>query len=368
MKRKKKFKKVLLLIMVVAICIVLYFKVFAAKTGINVIMWDNIYNENNLTFFYENSDSIDENTKLKNLNSTYNVAELISTEGSEIKKVLKTTEILNTIIEYDDVKDSLYYNGYDILKEKGVNKKTSARDMAIIERDLLLSVGIISRVGEFRKESPQFQKLPNYYVVEYWSTEYNKWVMIDFLDKGYFELNNKPLSSIEVLDGDVKNLVYVGSSTQNDYRRKIKKYLNSYTIAIDNTLATKKSNSNVTYIKDSKDIDIVIKGNYIYPTIFTQNKDLFNIAPGVEANGEDSKAYLILMKKPVNGKEEGVKFVAAAFKNGAVIDECYIKINKEAFEKVNKYKEFDLEKGENTIELSIDGNNVIDTIKINKNK
>lgn len=368
MKRVKNVKKILLLIMVIGICVVLYFKIFAMQTGTRVITWDNIYNENNLTFFYEDKEAHNNNTKLKGLDETYNVNTLVSAEESEIKKVLKTTEILNIIVEYDDVKDSLNYNGYDILKEKGVNKKTSGRDMAIIERDLLLTAGFVSRIGEFRKEGPQFESSPNYYVVEYWSTENNKWVMIDFIDKGYFESSNKPLSAIEVLNSDIKDLTYIGKSTQNDYRRKLKKYLNSYTIAIDNTLSFRNSNSNVTYINDSKDIDIIVNGNYISPTIFTENKDIFSIAPETEISGSDSKAYLILMKKPVTGKAGNTTFVTGAFENGAIIDECYIKINDGALEKVDRYKEFNLEKGENTIELSTDGQNIISTIKIKKNK
>lgn len=364
----KKVKKALLLVMLIAVCVVLYFKVFAVNKGTRVIEWNNIYNEGNLTFFYENQDSINESTKLKNLNDTYNISGIISEEETELKKVIKTTEILNTILEYDDVKESLNNNGYDILKEKGVKKKAAAKDMAITERDLLLSAGYISRVGEFRKKQPQFEKSPNYYIVEYWSPKYNKWVMVDFLDKGYLEKSNTPLSAIEVLESDVKELIYVGSSTQNDYRKKLEKYLNSYTIAIDNTLSSRKSNSYVTYIKNSKDVDIIVKSNYINPTIFTQNKDLFSITPGVEATGEDSRAYLILMKKPVSGKEESLAFVTGAFKDGSIIEECYIKINDGDFEKIKMYKEFELKKGENTIQLSMNGSEVISTIKIKKDK
>ena len=91
----KRMKKILLLIMVIGICVVLYFKIFAMQTGTRVITWDNIYNENNLTFFYEDKEAHN-NTKLKGLDETYNVTSLVSSEEREIKKVLKTTEILNT--------------------------------------------------------------------------------------------------------------------------------------------------------------------------------------------------------------------------------------------------------------------------------
>lgn len=368
MKKSRGIIRGLLLVVIIGVCALLYFKVFNKERGIQVITWDNIYNENNIEFFYENKDSVNNDKRIKNLDDTYSVNKFVSEENSEINKVIKTTEILNDIVEYDDVKDTLKYNGYDILKEKGTAKKTSGRDMAIIERDLLLSAGFISRTGEFRTKDPQFDSNPSYFVVEYWSDQYNKWVMIDFRDEGYLESNNTPLSAIEVLTGNIKDLTYVGKSTQNDYRRKLKKYLNSYSIPIDSTLSTTKSNSYVTYLTDVKDISIVVNGNYILPTIFTQNKNLLEVKPGTEISGKDSRPYLIIMKKPVSGKEEKLTFVVGAFENSSIIKESDIKINDGAFEKVSKYKEFDLEKGENTIELSTDGQNVISKIVIKNNK
>ncbi|MCR4945213.1 MAG: hypothetical protein K5986_12450 [Clostridium sp.] len=368
MKKSKGIIRGLLLIVIIGICAALYFKVFNTGKGTIVTTWDNMYNENNLEFFYETQDSIASDKRIQNLKDTYSVEQLVSGETSEINKVLKTVEILNSAVEYDDVKDTLKYNGYDILKEKGTGKKTSGRDMAIIERDLLLSAGFISRTGEFRKEDPEFKSKPSYFVVEYWSEQYNKWVMVDFIDKGYLESNGVPLSAIEVINSDIKDLTYVGKSSQNDYRKKIKKYLNSYTIPIDSTLSTTKSNSYVTYVKDSKYVQIMVNGNYILPTIFTQNTNLFGFKPGAEITGKDSRPYLILMKKPVSGKEEKLTFVVGAFENGSIINDCYIKINDEGFEKVSKYKEFDLRKGENTIQLSTDEQNVISTIVLKSHK
>ena len=172
--------------------------------------------------------------------------------------------------------------------------------MAYIERDILLASGFISRIGEFRKEAPQFENTPSYYVVEYWSKEYKKWIMIDFRDQGYFEKENNPLSAIEIIDEKLKDLTYIGNDTQNNYRKKLSEYLSSYTIAIDNTLPMENSNSYITYCKETKDIDLKKGSEFIKPTIFTTSKSLFQMSPTDKPTVKDTKAYLILMKKPIH--------------------------------------------------------------------
>ena len=228
MANKNKFKlvKVILFALIIIGCATLYFKNFSNNKGLRVIEWDNIYNDNNITLFYQ--DIEEKPNSIKKLDSVYSVSKIVNNNKSELEKVLQTVDILKSIIEYDDVDSSVAKDGYAILEEKGGNKKVSDRDMAIIERDILLAAGFVARVGEFRKEVPQFQKNPSYYVVEYWSKENNKWIMVDFKDKGYLEKGGVKLSSIEVLGEKLKDLTYIGNSSQNDYRKKISKYLSSY--------------------------------------------------------------------------------------------------------------------------------------------
>lgn len=132
-----------------------------------------------------------------------------------------------------------------------------------------------------------------YYVVECWSKEYNKWVMIDFIDKGYFDNEGFPCSVMEVLENDIRNYNYTGSSNRRDYIPMLKKALYTYTINIDNTTDIKRSNSYITYIKDKESIALKFKGNYIGPTIFTENKELINKNSIDSTVSKDEKAYLI---------------------------------------------------------------------------
>ncbi|PRR81284.1 hypothetical protein [Clostridium vincentii] len=366
-KTKKPIARILLLVLVVVGCSLLYMKFFKTNKGLLVSTWENVYNENNINLFYMEENALDSSTNLKALNETYNIQEIVSKVVDEKEKVLKTTEILNDIIEYDDVADSISLNGNGILKEKGTNKKVSGRDMAYIERDVLLASGFISRIGEFRQEDPQFENIPSYYVVEYWSPEYKKWIMIDFRDEGYFEKENNPLSATEVIDEKIKDIIYIGNDTQNNFRKKLNKYLSSYTIAIDNTLPMENSNSYITYIKDTEDIHLKKDSEFIKPTIFTTSKSLFEMNPTDKATGKDTKAYLILMKKPVQ-ETTVISYVVAGFKDGAVIDKAYLRVNGESFEKFEKYKDIEIKEGTNDIELSLDGVNVISKIVIENNK
>lgn len=360
----KRLIKIVLLVAVVAIVIFLYKKNFEVEKGLKVSLWDNGYNENNITFFYEDMEVKESNENIEKLRSTFNVKELISTETQEIDKVLKTVDILKSIITNDDVAETNINNGYDILMEIGERKKVSERDMAIIERDILLAAGFKSRVGEFRKEKPQFQSNPSYYVVEYFSLEYNKWIMIDFQERAYLKEENTPVSSIDIIGMDFKNLTYVGNNDIKEYKKTINKFLSSYTIAIDNTVEYKKSNSFVTYYSGDKDIDLKKGKVFIAPTIYTSSKDMFIKSPVEIGKKDDKKPYLIIMKKPVNEVSD-YTFVIGAFKNGSVINDYYIRVNNKEMTKVSTiYYEVKLELGNNIIELSQDGKEVTSKVEI----
>lgn len=364
--------KIILGILLLGSAIVMSIMNHKTPKGINIISWDNYYNENNIVFFYENS----LNKNLKMLDLTYKVNELTREETSEINKVLRTIDILNNIVECDDVKETELSSGYEILLEKGQSRKVSKRDMAIIERDLLVTTGFDARIGIFRKHNAQFDKNSEYYVVEYWSTEHNKWIMIDFLDKGYFFEGDNKLSSIEVLTKDIKQIAYIGKNTQKDYKNKIKDYLNSYSLPIDNTISRSKSNSYVTYVKDDSGVEIKIHDRFLPPTIFTKELKLFEKSPFDKQIATDEKAYIILgqstSKEDDNGdsskNKDRIKLVIGGFRDDSIMDTYYLNINNLGYEQVDKYKEIDLSQGITKIELSLDGINTISNIVINNEK
>ncbi len=373
----KKIKNRFIGILVFLICIILFFVHFSKINQVKefeVLTWDNYYNENNITFFYDDEN----NEEIKSLDSTYKVKELLNESNEEIDKVLKSIDILNSICQYDDIDDLNQKSAYDILKNLGGRKKVSAKDMAIIERDLLASYGFKSRVGVYRMKDAAFEPKYNYYVIEYWSNENNKWVMIDPLDRGYFRERDTLLSATEVMNKEFNPLFYVGKTKEKEYKKNFKKYLDSYSIQIDNTVKNNKSNTLITYIKNEKALEIKFKDKFAPPTIFTQDTKLFEKSPEDNRVGQDEKAYLILMEKQDlvkitdnnQGKEQNknsIFMILGAFKDGKIMDEYYLSTNNSDYEKIKKYKEVEIPKGETELNLSIDGINSISKIILRKN-
>lgn len=364
-KKTKIARGILILILIIGGTALVYKNKTTMK--VSVKQWDNIYNENNLVFFY--GDSKDE--KIKVLNELYNIGNEVSGESDALKKAIKVSELLESIITFDDVQNSKSINGFDIIKEKNGAKKASARDVAIIYRDFLGSVGLTARVGEFRRTSTQSKNQKSYYVVEFWSKNHNKWVMVDFIDHGYFDNQGFPCSATEVLNSDIKTLNYAGKSDRNEYIQNIKKALYNYTVAIDNTTDMSKSNSYLTYIKDKEDISIIFKEKFLPPTIFTENEELINKNPLDLTIGSDEKPYIILMKKQKENTTEEISensFIIGGFKSGSIMNKFYLRINNGAFEEMESYTDLYLEDGINTIEISLDGKNTLNKIEIEYNK
>lgn len=373
----KKFIKKILILLIIAILFIIYFISLGKERGIRVVNWDNYYDGNSIEIFYEPiRKELGVNEKLEKFERTYKVNTIVSSEKTEINKILKICEILYTIVDPDDIYKTKYLNGYDILLSKGDNKKVSERDAAIILRDLLLTIGYESRIGVFRKESPQFENNSEYYVVEYWSPEKNKWIMVDFIDKSIPMFKEEPLGSVELVGmkglGNIEFINIKGEEIDGKIR-EIKKYISSYSIPIDNTLSRKRSNSCITYVSSDRDVDFISNDMFLPPTIYTKNKELFDQSPFSRKKYNDEKAYLIFMKKIPSEKSENdennkYEFIIDSFKNGTTIKEYYLNINNAGFEKVHDHKEYILKEGINKIELSLGGKNIISSVEIIRDK
>ena len=224
--------------------------------------------------------------------------------------------------------------------------------MSIIIRDFITSVGYNARIGEIRCSKKDEDKYDRYYIVEYYSDKYNKWIAIDIVDGGYFTFENTPCSGVELVERKKSELRYIGNMSEEEYFSNKKNLFKSYTIMIDNTVDRIKSNSVITYITSKEEIALTYANESLMPTIYTENTALFTKSPEVELVAEDDKAYIILMKS----EEEGVeRFVVGGFKDGSIISEYYVGRNDGSFEKVNEYFEVELIKGENMISISCDG-------------
>lgn len=355
-------KKLLMIIIVAVVLGGLGYGIYDSvkpKEKYEIKLWNNIYNGDSIALFYEEESDL----RIEMLRALYNL-DKIDKGDDEINYILKVSEVAGKVVTLDNVDDTKALNGYDIIRLIGEKRIVSAKDMAIIVRDFITSVGYDARIGEIRCSKKDEDKYDIYYIVEYYSNKYNKWIAVDIVDGGYFTFENTPCSGVELVEKGVSQLKYIGKVSSEEYFSDKKDLFKSYTIMIDNTVDRVKSNSVITYITSKNEITLTYGDKALMPTIYTENRELFTKAPNSEGEVEDDKAYIILMKS----EEEGVeKFVVGGFKNGKIMDEYYVGRSNGTFEKVNEYFELELIKGKNMISISCDGVNEDARIEITYN-
>lgn len=355
-------KKLLMIIIVAVVLGGLGYGIYDSvkpKEKYEIKLWNNIYNGDSIALFYEEESDL----RIEMLRALYNL-DKIDKGDDEINYILKVSEVASKVVTLDNVDDTKALNGYDIIRLIGEKRIVSAKDMAIIVRDFITSVGYDARIGEIRCSKKDEDKYDIYYIVEYYSNKYNKWIAVDIVDGGYFTFENTPCSGVELVEKGVSQFKYIGKVSSEEYFSDKKDLFKSYTIMIDNTVDRVKSNSVITYITSKNEITLTYGDKALMPTIYTENRELFTKAPNSEGEVEDDKAYIILMKS----EEEGVeKFVVGGFKNGKIMDEYYVGRSNGTFEKVNEYFELELIKGKNMISISCDGVNEDARIEITYN-
>ena len=355
-------KKLLMIIIVAVVLGGLGYGIYDSvkpKEKYEIKLWNNIYNGDSIALFYEEESDL----RIEMLRALYNL-DKIDKGDDEINYILKVSEVASKVVTLDNVDDTKALNGYDIIRLIGEKRIVSAKDMAIIVRDFITSVGYDARIGEIRCSKKDADKYDIYYIVEYYSNKYNKWIAVDIVDGGYFTFENTPCSGVELVEKGISQLKYIGKVSSEEYFSDKKDLFKSYTIMIDNTVDRVKSNSVITYITSKNEITLTYGDKALMPTIYTENRELFTKAPNSEGEVEDDKAYIILMKS----EEEGIeRFVVGGFKNGKIMDEYYVGRSNGTFEKVNEYFELELIKGKNMISISCDGVNEDARIEITYN-
>lgn len=362
----KKRKSIGLGILVIVLSIV-GFWIFSQRDGerdytTKIEKWDNLYSGKNIKFYYIDS-SISEIATLK---SKYKVETLTDENTSEIIKCTHVNKWLSekgepSLTDMDTNKDA-----EELLSILTAEKKISQKDYNTILQELLSSIGINVRVGEYRLNG-------NYSVLEIWDSKFNKWIMFDTVTGGYFKKGDEPLSAIQMLREDLSQLKVGGDEDRALEKKSIKildKYLGSYSIRIDNSKYEGSIiNSYITYIKDIKDAQLETSKGYIPPTIFVDNDSLFNISPYEEyVNDKSDEIPTIIFAKKNIKDDEGdyIKFTLGAFMNSIMSEEFYVRVNQGEFIKVDTYYNLSIEKGVTTIEISLDGINPLRQVVIKK--
>ncbi|KOA19446.1 hypothetical protein CLHOM_22370 [Clostridium homopropionicum DSM 5847] len=363
---RRRLIKIILLLLIITIgfMIGIYLKEKEKTVGLNLNIWDNMYNEGNLHLYY----GAEDNAILNEIKTRYKVDKIVSGADTELDKAVKLMKWTRSNMKFKesskDLEDSR--GALDILEDNRKQREYSEKEISIVFNDFAHSVGIISRIGELG----EFEKFSSsgksqFTICEIWSTKLNKWVMIDPSNGVYLTYNKTPLSAAEIIDKGLDSLEIISVDDIKKYNKKMEKYYQVYTMQIDNTIySTKSSNSYLCYLSKGKNEGISINVLLKHPIIFTDDKKLFEMSPKAQNNKRDKDKLPTMIfsngnSKNVKDKDVKLQLLGGVFKDSAMVDKYYISINNGPFNLVNNYFNLDIKSGFNSVKLSEDGKKVL---------
>jgi len=337
--------------------------------NVKVVEWNNVYEGNNIHFYFNNSDP--SYTNLKNL---YGLEKVTSNAQNDLEKTLAVIDWLNKKAKINISAMESKKTTEQIISGLETNPVLSQKDYYIVLEDLLTSVGVFCRQGYFEAANTSNDKKSNQYnVIEIWSRLHGKWILIDGTLKDYIMMDNIPISAVELMNSDFNKLTFndmKDSKTQKKYFKNISQYLTAYSVKINNDKFDEtKSNSIITYVKDKKNIQLESAKGYSQPTIFCIDEKLFQINPEIiyHNDNSDKAPTIIVAKRNIKeDTEEYSKFTIGAFSNSVMVDNYYLSINGGAYNQVRLYYDLSLPKGSTSISLSLDGKNELRRVVLEK--
>lgn len=321
---------------------------------ISVKKWDNIYNGNNIHYYFEEQNEMN----LQQLNEKYNIDVLIQGISKDLEKAVKIMDWSNESLKYKENSMSINGNAQTVLEACQNGTFINNYDFCRVYQEAATSVGLNVRIGELRRDKTSyFDENYNHFICEVWCTDYNKWVAFDVVNNHYFLNGSTPMSAIDLIKSSGKNITYKGGKDDKKYIDYISKFFYSYTIPIDNTIYSKSNiNSYVTYINKNSMPRIYFDGQICSPSIYTNNSELFSISPLKKyIDDKSDKIATLIFSRKFTQDPNKITLYGGAFKNSVMIGNYYISINNKPYTKVKDYFQFDLQNGDNIIKLSEDG-------------
>jgi hypothetical protein len=335
--------------------------------NVKITQWNNIYEGNNIQFYFMSKD----NTTLVDLKNKYSLDKVVNEASNDLDKTLAMVQWLNRRAEVKTSAMETKKTVDEMLVALNTNKVISLKEYNTILEEALTSIGVSCRTGELRaSNNTKLKEDVSYSVLEVWSRVHGKWVMVDGVVEGYMNKNGIPLSVIDIINSNNKEITSQNIKDPKKYLKSISQYLNTYTIKVDNNkLEEAKSNSYITFVKHEMDIQLETLNGYTQPTIFVKEEKLFNHNPEIVYHDDksDSKPTIILAKRNTkDDTEEYIKFTVGAFVNSYMVDNYYISINGSEYSPVKTYYDLSLPSGKTTISISLDGKTQVRNIELEK--
>ncbi len=237
---------------------------------------------NDIEFTYMDSSDAD----LRDLREEYNL-ETIAGEGDELSRIMNLMFWVNENLEHDGNSENPYPpNAVNIIEtcqneDRGVN----CRMLAIVLNDFYLSMGFKSRFVTCKPHERDFDDCHVINIV--YSTQFDKWVMMDPSFAGYFEDENDTfLDLFEVREKLINDGLLVFSShlnhnggryTEQTYRTYLSKNLFRFACPVESAYNYEAQAYNSRTYIELIPLDYSSPGQNRYT--YTRNPDIFWAAP-----------------------------------------------------------------------------------------
>lgn len=138
--------------------------------------------------------------ELSDLKEKYDI-EKVAGSNDELSKVLNLLDWISTSIHHEgSISKNIEMNSMELLRycfEKGKSNGINCRMKATILTEMLLSIGIISRIVSLHPLNPG--DMDNHVVSQVWLNEKSKWIIVDPTTNSYFKNHNgELLNAIEL--------------------------------------------------------------------------------------------------------------------------------------------------------------------------
>lgn len=195
---------------------------------------DNAANEN-YKFIYQNTQNSPDLMTIKELYKLDSIASLGSSEFMRILHLLKWT---NSRWEHSGSNEPSKSNTLTILKEAEAGNKFRCVEYGLVLRSVLASNDLQARTLGLKTKDVEVTRYgAGHVLTEVWSTEHNKWFLLDAQFNVVPVLNNIPLNAIEFQSAIVQNkdfnLVDVDGIVSEDRKYNYMKFLAPYLYYFD---------------------------------------------------------------------------------------------------------------------------------------
>lgn len=270
---KTKIALELLIVVLFSSCAVLH--VTPSKRIGTIEFTEEVANEK-YNFIYQNSQNSPDLAKLKEF---YRLDSVAGSGNAEFKRILNLLKWTNSRWEHSASNQPSKSNTITILQEAETGEKFRCVEYGIVLRSVLASDNLPSRTLGLKTKDVEVTHFgAGHVLTEVWSSEFNKWFMLDGQFNVVPVLDNIPLSAVEFQRAIVQNkdykLVDADGTISEDRKKNYMKFLPPYLFYFDFLFDQREIPYDSLYKVNDKGVLMLVPVGAKKPTVFQRKFEM----------------------------------------------------------------------------------------------